>query len=104
MDLIVNEFSNLITEAGCDHIREYKGVKNTKMGKFWYDDDCDMERVKSLKLKQIFIFNNSDENRINMCKQRGIYRRVCRKMRKKNNISQANNLIDISKKDPKLFR
>ena len=103
LDLIVNEFSNLITNAGCDHIRELKNFNHSKRGNFWYDEDCDIERIRFLKLKQIFTLNNSEDNRINMCKQRGIYRRICRKKRKKYNISQAKNLIDISKKDPKLF-
>ena len=103
IDIIVNEFSNIITEAGCDHVRKFKSSKNSKRGNCWYDEDCDIERVKFLKLKQIFNLNDSDENRQKMCKQRGIYRRVCRKKRKKYNISEAKNLINISKKDPKLF-
>ena len=54
-------------------------------------------------MKQIFDLNDNDQNRENMCKQRSLYRRICRRKRKNYNIKQADNLLTLSKKDPKKY-
>ena len=103
LDQVINSFSDIIQNAGLDHVRKTKVDNNFKKGKFWFDEDCQVERVKFLKRKQLFDLDDTDENRKEMCKQRSFYRKVCRKKRKLYNVSQAENLLSLSKKNPRLF-
>ena len=103
LDQVINSFSDIIQNAGLDHVRKTKVDNNFKKGKFWFDEDCQVERVKFLKRKQLFDLDDTDENRKEMCKQRSFYRKVCRKKRKSYNILQAENMLTLSKKNPKLF-
>ena len=103
LDVVIEDFTNIITKAGSDHVHKIFSNNNHKKGKFWYDEDCQLERIKFLKKKQIFDLNDNDQNRKEMCKQRSIYRKVCRQKRKRYNIEQADNLLILSKKDPKKY-
>ena len=103
LDDIICTFSDIVTTAGSDHVHKINVNGKIVKGKFWFDEDCQLERVKFLKFKQIFSLNDTDENRKNMCRQRGIYRRLCRRKRKLYNQSKAEDLLILSKKNPKLF-
>ena len=103
LDVVLTEFSDVITTAGVEHIHKLSSNSNNKQGNFWYDEDCRIEKIKFLKRKQIFDLNDNEFNRKEMCKQRGKYRRICRQKRKKYNIKQANDLLVLSKKDPKKY-
>ena len=104
LDAVIKEFSDIITNAGSEHIKKLSSYSNNhRTGNFWYDEDCKVERVKFLKRKQLFDLNDNDFNRKEMCKQRSIYRKVCRRKRKIYNIQKANDLLILSKKDPKKY-
>ena len=98
LNQVLSSFSDIINKAGLDHVRNIKVDSNYKKGKFWFDEDCHNERIKFLKRKQLFDLDDTDDNRKEMCKQRSVYRKVCRKKRKSYNMSQAENLLTLSKK------
>ena len=50
-------------------MRKFKVDNNYKQGKYWFDEDCQNERIKFLKRKQLFDLDDTDDNRKEMCKK-----------------------------------
>ena len=103
LDSAVEELSNVITEAGAMHKKSINSKKSIKTACLWYDGDCISEKNKFIKRKIIFLNNSSDENRLEMCRQRNIYRQLCRRKKRLFNREKAEQLVTLSKTDSKLF-
>ena len=99
----VKELSLLITNAGDDHkVNQHSNFVFDK-GHIWYDNECKIERNKFLELKFVFLNDKSDFNREEMCKQRSIYRQICRKKRRLFKREEATDLVKLSKENSKMF-
>ena len=103
LDNIVCELSDIIVNAGSDHYVKVGANKVVIKGGKWYDDECKTERNEFLRLKHIFLSNDTDANRVEMCKQRSKYRQICRKKKRLFNRKEAEHLVALSKADPKKF-
>ena len=69
--------------------KNYDGRKNPGI---WYDSDCrDKKKVFDMYEKQ-FRISGLDEDRIDMCKARNIYRKCCRNKRRMYQIAKAQEL------------
>ena len=107
----IKKFTEVLLEAGTDHTKEvkvFKGnrehikrVNDKKNG--WYDKEC-FEQGKVFKgYENRYWFTGAEEDRVAMCEQRNIYRRLCKGKKTNFYRSEAQNLANLSKSEPKEF-
>ena len=103
VDNVISDLSSILVEAGSEHKGKVGAVRGEKKGSPWYDEECKRDRCRFLELRLIFGNNKTDENRKMMCKQRSKYRQTCRRKKRLYNRTQAEELVSLSKTDPKKF-
>ena len=109
IDKYVLDLCNVINRAGKSHFVLF-GNKNADENKnvqsinnFWYDSECrDKKRIFEIYEKK-FRESNLDEDRVNMCNARNKYRKVCRYKRMAYQSEKANDLLNLSKNNPRKF-
>ena len=107
----IKEFTEVLLEAGADHTKEvklFKGnredrkrVSDKKNG--WYDNDCYKQGKIFKGYESRYWFTGTDEDRVAMCEQRNIYRKLCKEKKAKFYRSEAEMLAKLSKSEPKEF-
>ena len=76
--------------------------KETPMGR-WYDHTCKEKKNIFEEYRRKFFLTRSDYDRINMCKSRNDYRKICRRKRKEFHINKAEELIVLSRSNQRKF-
>ena len=97
LNKVVDEFSNVLVDAGSDHKGKAGAVREEMRGSPWYDDEWKTDKRLFLELRQLYLEDKSDENREVMCKQRSKYRQTCRRNKRLYNREQAEELFSLSK-------
>ena len=110
----VAEVGDIIVEAGSGHMKrvarktdnEVRGgsvtVGGGKGGK-WYDLDCRKQKEKFGYKNKKYLETGDEEDRVQMCVERNIYRKMCRKKKSEYNRKKAIELVELGKADPKRF-
>ena len=107
IDHVIGQFTDILTEAGSSHIREISVGRESNMdnnfkGAKWYDQECKKQREKFGEYELRYYETGEESDRIIMCEERNIYRKMCREKRDFNQ-KEADSLVLLSKKDPKGF-
>ena len=105
---VLEQFTDILTEAGSGHIREVNTNKGGYLGENfsgskWYDRNCKEQREKFIEHQKRYFETGEDSDRILMCQQRNIFRSLCREKKREYNQKEADRLVFLSKKDPKTF-
>ena len=107
VEAILEQFTGILTDAGSDHIREVNNNKGGKgniiLGAKWYDKECREQRGRFIEYEKRYYQTFEDGDRVLMCEQRNIFRSLCREKKREYNQKEADRLVYLSKKDPKLF-
>ena len=103
LDNIVNDFTGLLTDAAADHKIVFEHVHSTQHRNLWFDEECKAARNDFKTAESIYAFTQTDLDRINMCKLRAKFRKICRSKRKQHDINKARELVNLSKTDSKKF-
>ena len=107
IDQSVMNLCDVLKEAGNSHFVIFKSINSTKNPKneqnLWYDSDCKEKKLIFDGYEKIYRETLKDEDRIIMCNARNNYRKLCRYKRKKFQIERANELLTISKTNPRMF-
>ena len=99
----------LITNAGRGHIKVINNSRNVSMQtnsknkNKWFDKECNDQRKVFIMCFNNYRLTDSTEDRLIMCKQRSIYRRLCRTKKRNFDRTEATKLLALSKKEPKQF-
>ena len=105
----ISDLTEIIVNAGREsgHVREFKlnacrkGVRGEEDS--WYDEELREQGRKFTEGQRIFFDLQTDENRIWMCQQRNVYRKMCRQKKKEFNRRKSERLYELSKSNPKQF-
>ena len=108
----IQDFTGILLKTGANHTKTFKinnsGNKNesgyyAKKKEGWYDKECfDQSNVfKEFEIR--YWYTGLEEDRIEMCQQRNIYRRLCRDKKRIFHQAEALNLLKLSKTNTKEF-
>ena len=107
IDTCVLELCNVIRDAGSSHYTLIKTNNSNISGKAqpnsWYDSDCRYKKRLFDIYEKTYRETLLEEDRINMCRARNEYRKCCRYKRTNFQVEKANDLLNISKNNPKKF-
>ena len=112
LDEVIGEVTGLIVEAGSCHMKSrYMGEGRGRRGEArqkvkggkWYDEECRIQKCKFSEQRDVYFMTGEENDRLKMCVERSIYRKMCRTKRAEFNRNEARKLIDLSKTNPKVF-
>ena len=69
----------------------------------WYDEECSNQQKVFSEYERRYYEEQTDENRVLMCTQRNVYRKLCRRKRSDYERIESERLLGLSKSDPKMF-
>ena len=102
IDECVSKISNVMLEAGEKHI-SYSSNRPQTNNQRWYDDECRALRDEFVHAEKIFRHSGNEPDRISMCTIRSKYRNCCRTKRRKFKIREAEELLTLSRLNPRSF-
>ena len=105
----IYDLTEIIVNVGREvgHVKECKlnackrGVRGEEGS--WYDDEVRDQGRKFTEGQRRFYDMQTDENRVWMCHQRNVYRKMCRQKKREFNRQKSERLYELSKSNPKQF-
>ena len=77
--------------------------RQTSRGGKWYDLECRNQKDKFNYKKDVYLRTGEEMDRIHMCVERNIYRKMCRSKKREFNRNEAQRLVELGRTNPKLF-
>ena len=105
----VNRIQNVLLNAARSHSTKTQGRSRVSSKSVnsdyngWYDEDCKRKRLEFKTAEREYRLIRGDNERLKMCKARKSYRKLCRLKRREFQVSKAEELVTLSKKNPRLF-
>ena len=108
----IEKFTDILLKNGAKHTKEvnFNGNYNktvrsdiNESREGWYDKECYEQSRIFKEYETIYWETGLEEDRVAMCQQRNVYRRMCRDKKISFNQSEATNILKLSKTNSKEF-
>ena len=110
LEMAIEELTDIILDAGDGHIKERKvestyveGRRTEDQRGEWYDGECRQQKNIFIERQRRYLETREDVDRIAMCKERNIYRKLCRSKKQQLDKKEASRLVELSENDAKAF-
>lgn len=105
IDYTVDMFTNIISEVASPLFkREYKNnVPSQANLNIWYDKECVDHKILYKRALHNYNSNQSEINRIELCKQRKTYKYIVRKKKRAYKLKEGRKLSELRKSKPREF-
>ena len=103
IDECISKLSDTILTAGAKHTVGPVHQSRIDNNQRWYDDECRALRDEFARAQKTFRNSGSDGDRVAMCNIRSKYRNCCRSKRRKFKMLEADDLLSLSRLNPKKF-